>query len=64
MAGAFWHNAGVSGVTLGFSPLPGDEFLFSGEEYDGGDDYRLFYMGDRLRSIQEDGLFFQALSHA
>ena len=36
----------------------------SAEPYDGADDYRLFYRGDRLCGIERDGLFFPLLSHA
>lgn len=51
-------------LTLGFAPLKQDAGLFGAELYDGADDYRLFYRGDKLRSIERDGLFFPLLSHA
>lgn len=59
------HIGGEYGaLTLGFAPLRQDEGLFSAEPYDGADDYRLFYCGGRLRSIERDRLFFPLLSHA
>jgi len=34
------------------------------EIYDGADDYRLFYMGEELESIEKERLYFPDLSHA
>ena len=49
---------------LGFVPFDEDRNLCVSEEYDGGDDYRLFYRGAGLESIERDKLFFPDLSHA
>lgn len=57
-------GAGYDALALGFAPLKQDAGLFGAELYDGADDYRLFYRGDRLRGIERDGLFFPLLSHA
>jgi hypothetical protein len=32
--------------------------------YNGSDDYRLFYLGQELKSIEQDKLYFPELSHA
>ena len=42
----------------------GDEALFDAQAFDGGDDYRLFILGDALREIEARRLCFPALSHA
>ena len=34
------------------------------EQYDGADDYRLFYLGEQLKSIENEKLYFPELSHA
>lgn len=57
-------GAEYGALALGFAPLKQDAGLFSAEPYDGADDYRLFYRGDRLCGIERDGLFFPLLSHA
>ena len=49
---------------LGFTPLAEDMDLCTAEKYDGADDYRLFYIGDGVRSIERDRLYFPDLSHA
>ena len=49
---------------LGFTPLDEDKELCDSELYDGADDYRLFYMGEELRSIEREKLYFPDLSHA
>lgn len=49
---------------LGFVPFDEDKNLCVSEEYDGGEDYRLFYRGAGLESIERDKLFFPDLSHA
>lgn len=38
--------------------------LFDAQPWDGGEDYRLFVIGDSLREVQTQGLCFPALSHA
>jgi hypothetical protein len=49
---------------LGFMPLEEDRDKCISEVYDGGDDYRLFYRGKKLESIEKDKLYFPDLSHA
>ena len=53
-----------SGFMLGFTPLEEDRDKCIFEVYDGGDDYRLFYRGKKLESIEKDKLYFPDLSHA
>ena len=49
---------------LGFVPLGEDEALCDCLLYDGADEYRLFYRGSELESIERDKLYFPDLSHA
>ncbi len=49
---------------LGFTPLDEDKIMCTSEVYDGADDYRLFYRGKKLESIERDKLYFPDLSHA
>ena len=49
---------------LGFTPHAEDKDLCISEIYDGGDDYRLFYRGEQLESIEQERLYFPDLSHA
>ncbi len=49
---------------LGFTPHDADKKICTSERYDGGDDYRLFYRGKELESIELDRLYFPDLSHA
>ena len=49
---------------LGFTPAQNDRYMCIAEYYDGGDDYRLFYLGQELKSIEQDKLYFPELSHA
>ena len=49
---------------LGFVPRDRDKALCTSEIYDGADDYRLFYKGEKLESIERDRLYFPDLSHA
>ena len=51
-------------LMLGFTPQDEDREICFSEEYDGGDDYRLFYRGEQLESIERDRLYFPDLSHA
>lgn len=51
-------------LRLGFTPLDEDMYLCTSEVYDGADDYRLFYRGKELESIEKDKLYFPDLSHA
>ncbi len=49
---------------LGFTPVAEDADMFDFAAYDGADDYRLFYIGDKLKSIGEQRLLFPEMSHA
>lgn len=49
---------------LGFAPALQDRDLCIAEKYDGADDYRLFYLGEQLKSIEKEKLYFPELSHA
>lgn len=49
---------------LGFAPAPEDSYLCTARQYDGSDDYRLFYLGEQLKSIEREKLYFPELSHA
>lgn len=49
---------------LGFTPHKEDRNICSFEAYGGGEDYRLFYRGKELESIEQDKLYFPDLSHA
>ena len=49
---------------LGFAPEASDAKCFEAQPWDGGEDYRLFILGDALRGVQTDRLCFPALSHA
>lgn len=51
-------------LILGFTPCAEDADLFEAEPYNGADDYRLFYLGDTLKSIEQEKLYFPELSHA
>ena len=49
---------------LGFMPLWKDRYMCVSESYDGGDAYRLFCLGQGLKSIEQEKLYFPELSHA
>lgn len=51
-------------LELGFAPLPEDADLFEGVLFDGGQDYRLFCLGQKLSDIERQKLYFPLLSHA
>lgn len=53
-----------SALILGFTPRMEDSYLFQTEAFDGGNDYRFFYIGDALKSIEAQKLYFPVLSHA
>lgn len=57
-------DIGNGGCRLGYVPMEEDMYMCVPEEYDGADDYRLFYLGEALRSIERDRLYFPELSHA
>lgn len=49
---------------LGFTPHEEDMDICISKVYDGESDYRLFYRGKELESIEQDKLYFPDLSHA
>lgn len=49
---------------LGFTPVQEDMHMCIAERYDGSDDYRLFYRGQEMESIEREKLYFPELSHA
>lgn len=51
-------------LTLGFAPCGEDAALFTASPFDGGEDYRFFFRGEQLKSIEEERLYFPELSHA
>ncbi len=48
----------------GFTPAQNDRYMCIAEYYNGSDDYRLFYLGQELKSIEQDKLSFSELSPA
>ncbi|MDD7735831.1 MAG: GNAT family N-acetyltransferase [Bacilli bacterium] len=57
-------NIPFNSLQLGFTPRIEEEKFFDAKLYDGGEDYRLFYIGDKLIDIENKKLFFPILSHA
>lgn len=51
-------------IRLGFVPHDEEKVLCISEEYDGGEDYRFFFRGEKLESVEKDKLYFPDLSHA
>ena len=51
-------------IKLGFTPLEEDLSMCDLAVYDGADDYRLFYIGDEIKSIEKEKLYFPEYSHA
>ena len=49
-------------VVFGFTPV--DKTGLNCEPFDGGEDYRFFYLGDELKMIDEERLYFPVMSHA
>ena len=49
---------------LGFTPRQEERDLFDHHYYNGGEEYRLFYWGSNLESIEREKLYFPVLSHA
>ena len=49
---------------LGFTPVRDDIGMCVAESYDGREDYRLFYLGEDLKGIYDEKLYFPELSHA
>lgn len=57
-------NMEYTGLKLGFTPRREEAHLFECTPFDGGDDYRLFCLGEQLDSIEKEKLYFPAFSHA
>ena len=57
-------DGGISSIRLGFAPLAEDRKLCDAFVYDGADDYRFFYKGEELKSIENEQLYFPEYSHA
>lgn len=53
-----------SKLELGFTPVKEELKYFQSENYDGSDDYRLFYLGEGIKVIEENKLYFPICSHA
>lgn len=51
-------------IRLGFVPHDKEKFMCDIMRYDGGEDYRLFSLGNELESIEKEQLYFPELSHA
>ncbi len=51
-------------LVLGFTPCKEDATLFDCEAYDGEEDYRFFFLGEALKSIETEKLYFPEFSHA
>lgn len=51
-------------IVLGFAPCVEDSHLFEAQPYDGEEDYRLFIMGEDLKRIEIEKLYFPEFSHA
>ena len=49
---------------LGFTPCVEERNLCTCEPYDGADDYRLFFRGEKLKAVEREKLYFPELSHA
>lgn len=54
----------VSEIRLGFTPRAEDLKMCDLAVYDGADDYRLFYIGDEIKNIETEKLYFPEFSHA
>ena len=57
-------NISYTSFELGFTPKEKDKYLFDCSLFDGGEDYRLFILGENLKIIEEKKLYFPLLSHA
>lgn len=51
-------------IRLGFTPLAEDLSMCDLAVYDGADDYRLFYIGGEIKSLEKEKLYFPEFSHA
>lgn len=54
----------VKKLVLGFAPCSEAAMLFQARPYDGGEDYRLFYIGEQIQAVEKERLYFPELSHA
>lgn len=54
----------ISEIRLGFTPLAQDLEMCELTVFDGADDYRLFYIGDEIKSLEKEKLYFPEFSHA
>lgn len=57
-------NSEYKVLKLGVTPRKEEQNLFDVSVFDGGEDYRLFCLGECLDSIESEKLYFPALSHA
>ena len=57
-------NISYTSFELGFTPKEKDKYLFDCSLFNGGEDYRLFILGENLKIIEEKKLYFPLLSHA
>lgn len=51
-------------LDLGFTPCPEEAGMFICTPYNGGNDYRLFFMGNAIKDVERNRLMFPELSHA
>ncbi len=51
-------------IILGFTPIKSEQNIFVCKEYDGAEDYRFCYIGEKLKIIEENKLYFPEYSHA
>ena len=57
-------DGSYEGVILGFTPRSEDAAMFHATPYNGEQEYRFFYKGQKLEQITVDKLYFPVLSHA
>ena len=49
---------------LGFTHASDDMYMCISERYNGENEYRLFYLGEKMESIMHEKIYFPELSHA
>lgn len=49
---------------LGFAPRQADRAMCMEERYDGGEDYRLFCLGEKMKGLEQEKIYFPEFSHA
>jgi hypothetical protein len=49
---------------LGFTTASDDMYMCISERYNGENEYRLFYLGEKMESIMHEKIYFPELSHA